>query len=154
MGNSNYKNKTFDDLNNIAIPPPPAFRTLHADIRHILQARGPKTRSKLEHELQTTKPIMEPPPRPVRLLPEESSEDEEEEEGDEEAEESAEDSASVDTGSMDSAAGEVRVCDCLPALPMHPPVLLLSFPCPPPLFLCCCFRLIVYCRYPHALPIS
>ena len=39
--NNNYQNRTFDDTNNIVIPPAPAFRTLTPDVRHTLQVASP-----------------------------------------------------------------------------------------------------------------
>mmetsp|Transcript_107914 Transcript_107914/g.186090 ORF Transcript_107914/g.186090 Transcript_107914/m.186090 type:complete len:968 (-) Transcript_107914:1174-4077(-) len=98
--NNNYQNRTFDDTNNIVIPPAPAFRTLTPDVQHTLQARGSKTRSKLEHQLQQSHPVMEPPLRPKR--PATPVEEESEEEEGEEAEEGDE---STGDGSHHSDSG-------------------------------------------------
>mmetsp|Transcript_52718 Transcript_52718/g.94118 ORF Transcript_52718/g.94118 Transcript_52718/m.94118 type:complete len:918 (-) Transcript_52718:1523-4276(-) len=77
--NNNYQNKTFQDLNNLIIPPAAAFRTLQPEIRYTLQLRDGKTRSKLENELQQLNPVMEPAPKPMRppTPPEEGAEGEE-----------------------------------------------------------------------------
>eukprot|EP01006_Ploeotia_vitrea_P051155 TRINITY_DN67530_c5_g4_i1.p1 TRINITY_DN67530_c5_g4~~TRINITY_DN67530_c5_g4_i1.p1 ORF type:complete len:1017 (+),score=128.86 TRINITY_DN67530_c5_g4_i1:67-3117(+) len=67
--NNNYRNKTFNDLNNVIIPPPVAFRNLNPELRHVLQQRGGKVRSRVEHLLTSTNPVMQVAPRPEKPPP-------------------------------------------------------------------------------------
>eukprot|EP00667_Euglena_gracilis_P002505 EG_transcript_2505 len=82
--NNNHQNKTFNDLNNVALPPPSAFRALSDRTRHTLQTRGTKTRSHLEHQLQQSFPVVVPPPRQPPPPPPAKEEEGPEGEGEEE----------------------------------------------------------------------